>query len=123
MKSTPTLKLAAFFCGTAVALGAFAAHGLKEVLDAYSLSVFETGVRYQLFHGLALFSLGGVELLGRDGQFRVSRLAWTLGICIFSGSLYILALSGVRWWGAITPIGGIMFLVGWLGLWIGAKSK
>ena len=99
----------------AVALGAFAAHGLKNSLDAYSLAVFKTGVDYQMYHGLALLLVG---ILAGFKQFptfwlKVSAVAFLLGIIIFSGSLYVLATSGIKWLGAITPIGGIAFLAGW----------
>ena len=107
------LMLAAFFGFTGVALGAFAAHGLKNRLTADYLAVFHTGVTYQLVHALAILAVAvlSVHLPGRlvgwaGGLFAV-------GIVLFSGSLYALALSGVRGLGAITPFGGAAFLVGW----------
>jgi uncharacterized membrane protein YgdD (TMEM256/DUF423 family) len=97
----------------AVALGAFGAHGLRTRLSPEMLAVFETGVRYQMFHALAILIVGLV--LGRfDGwMFRAAAWAFTAGIVLFSGSLYLLALTGVTILGAITPLGGLAFLIGW----------
>ena len=102
--------LAAFI---GVAFGAFGAHGLRGRLTAESLSVFETGVRYQMYHAFALFVVA--IALDRFGGWSVRAAGWlfTLGIVVFSGSLYALALTGVRTFGAITPIGGLAFLAGW----------
>ena len=109
---TPRLafQIAAVFSFLAVALGAFGAHGLKPVLTTLgTMDVFETAVRYQFFHSLAML------VVSRIRPFPAS--AWwcfVLGIAVFSGSLYLLALTGIKWLGAITPIGGIAFLAGWL---------
>jgi uncharacterized membrane protein YgdD (TMEM256/DUF423 family) len=102
--------LAAFI---GVAFGAFGAHGLRGRLSAESLNVFETGVRYQMYHAFALFVVA--IALTRFGGWSVRAAGWmfTFGIVIFSGSLYALALTGVRTFGAITPIGGLAFLAGW----------
>ena len=102
--------LAAFI---GVAFGAFGAHGLRGRLTPENLNVFETGVRYQMYHALALFVVA--IALGRFGGWSVRAAGWffTVGIVIFSGSLYALALTGVRTFGAITPIGGLAFLIGW----------
>ena len=97
----------------AVAFGAFAAHALKNLLSAGLLEVFQIGVEYQAMHALALLAVG---LLGRDGRSRALKLAgWAFatGILLFSGSLYILALTDIRWMGAVTPFGGTAFLLGW----------
>jgi len=97
----------------AVAFGAFAAHALKNLLSAGLLEVFQTGVEYQAMHALALLAVGH---LGRGGCSRALMLAgWAFatGILLFSGSLYILALTDIRWLGAITPFGGTAFLLGW----------
>jgi uncharacterized membrane protein YgdD (TMEM256/DUF423 family) len=99
----------------AVGLGAFAAHGLKARLPEDLLAVFQTGVQYQMYHALALFGVGLLCMHIQDsGLLRASGWAFLVGIVIFSGSLYILSLSGIRWLGAITPIGGVAFLTGWL---------
>lgn len=99
-----------------VALGAFGAHGLKSRLDTYSLSVYEKAVFYHFIHALGILL---VALLTRTGAISVAaqaRVGWLLlaGIILFSGSLYALAISGIRILGAITPIGGIAFIAGWL---------
>lgn len=107
--------LASVFGGLAVALGAFGAHGLSGRLSAGDLNTFETAVRYQLYHALAL--LGVVVALGRWPQAGLATWAGWLfvaGILIFSGSLYLLVLTGVRWLGAITPIGGVALIAGWV---------
>ncbi|MGE5243224.1 MAG: DUF423 domain-containing protein [Betaproteobacteria bacterium] len=98
---------------TGVALGAFGAHGLRGRLTPEMLAVFETGVRYQLYHAVALVAVSA--LMPRLGGWLVVWAGWmfTAGIVLFSGSLYLLALTGVRVLGAVTPIGGLAFLVGW----------
>jgi len=114
------LLLAAFFGFTGVALGAFAAHGLKARLSAEYLAVFHTGVTYQLIHALALF---GVAILSVHLPGRLVTWAgglFILGILLFSGSLYILTLSGIGKLGMITPLGGTAFLAGWLCLGLAA---
>lgn len=110
----PFLLLAGFFGLTGVALGAFAAHGLKNRLGADYLAVFQTGVQYQLIHALALF---GVALLSLHAPGRLLGAAgglFALGIVLFSGSLYMLTLTGIGKLGIITPIGGTAFLAGWI---------
>jgi len=107
----------------AVALGAFGAHGLRERLTPDMLAVFEVGVRYQMYHALAL--LGVALALARVPSPALQSAGWCFvaGTLIFSGSLYVLTLSGLRWLGAITPIGGVAFLAGWALLaWAAAKS-
>ena len=114
------LMLAAFFGFTGVALGAFAAHGLKNRLSEQYLAIFHTGVTYQLVHTLALL---GVALLATQIQSRLvtwAGVSFALGIVLFSGSLYVLTLTGVSKLGIITPIGGLGFLVGWLCLGLAA---
>ena len=117
------LQTACVLCGVAVALGAFAAHGLKSRLAPDMLAVFEVGVRYQFYHGLALlaFSLGGEKLWRSAWAWRACA-AWIVGSLVFSGSLYLLAVSDIRWFGAITPIGGVAFLLGWLFAALSARS-
>ena len=97
-----------------VALGAFAAHGLKSQLSAEMLSAFETGVRYQMYHSLALFVVGYALGIYARRQFVVTGWLFVAGILLFSGSLYALALTGMAWLGVITPLGGAAFLGGWL---------
>jgi uncharacterized membrane protein YgdD (TMEM256/DUF423 family) len=115
--------LGCFFGMLGVAAGAFGAHALRERLPDNMLAIFETGVRYQLYHALALLAVA--LLLARVPSTAGVVAGWlfTAGIVIFSGSLYVLVLSGVRWLGAITPIGGVAFLAGWLLLaWAGWRS-
>jgi len=114
------LMLAAFFGFTGVALGAFAAHGLKSRLSADYLAIFHTGVTYQLVHALALF---GVALLATHIPGRIvtwAGISFVIGILLFSGSLYLLTLTGVSKLGIITPFGGVAFLLGWLFLGLAA---
>lgn len=115
------ILLAACLSGAlSVILGAFAAHGLKDKLDASQLGAFETGVRYQMYHTLALFVVAW--LMDRFGQ---PHLGWAgilfmAGMVLFSGSLYLLSMrslwgiEGWRWLGPITPLGGLAFIAGWL---------
>lgn len=104
----------------AVAAGAFGAHALSDRLSADMLATFETGVRYQMYHGLAL--LGTAWAVTRWSGPLTTAAGWLFvaGTLIFSCSLYVLSLSGVRWLGAITPLGGIAFIGGWLCLVLAA---
>jgi uncharacterized membrane protein YgdD (TMEM256/DUF423 family) len=97
-----------------VGLGAFGAHSLKTVVGPELLAVFETGVRYQMYHGLGLLALAWA--ISRWPERRLSIAAWMLlaGTVVFSGSLYLLVLTGARWFGAITPFGGALLIAGWL---------
>lgn len=107
-----------------VALGAFAAHALKDVLEPSLLAAFKTGVHYQVTHSVVLLFLAllmSAEPNRRD--LRVAGVAFILGICLFSGSLYALALTGFGALGAITPLGGLSFLFGWAALFVYALKK
>lgn len=110
----PFLVLAAFFGLTGVALGAFAAHGLKSQLSADYLAVFQTAVHYQLIHALALIGVALLALHAPGRLLRASGALFVLGVLLFSGSLYLLTLTGIGKLGIITPIGGTAFLAGWL---------
>ena len=99
----------------AVMLGAFGAHGLGNLLDSHRLSVYQTGVQYHFYHTLLLMGIGlllqfypGSRILKWSGGFAIA------GILLFSGSLYVLALTGVRWLGIVTPVGGLAFVLSWL---------
>src|SRR5712691_10996664 len=96
-----------------VALGAFGAHGLRARLSTEMLGVFETGVRYHLIHAVAIVATA--SLVNRDGGRLLTAAGWlfTGGIVLFSGSLYVLALTGITTLGIITPFGGLAFLAGW----------
>lgn len=102
------------FAFLAIAAGAFGAHALKQRLDTNSLAIWNTAAQYQFYHALALLVLGLLQSSGKPHRLlRVVTKCFGLGIIIFSGSLYALSLSGIKWLGAITPIGGLLFLVGW----------
>jgi uncharacterized membrane protein YgdD (TMEM256/DUF423 family) len=110
------LAIAAILGGLSVAAGAFASHALKQQLSASSLSIFETGARYQMYHALALLAVA--LLLTRTESpapptLVVAGVAFIAGVAIFSGSLYALSLTGINWLGAITPVGGVAFIIGW----------
>lgn len=120
---TLTLQLAALFGFLAVALGAFAAHGLKGNIEPPMLDAFKTGVSYHMFHALAL--LVTVPLIWCKSELRSLQLAvmgFVLGILLFSGSLYVMAITGIRWLGMITPIGGVCFLLAWAALFLSARA-
>ena len=96
-----------------VATGAFGAHGLRPLLSEHMRNVFETGVRYHLFHALGMLAAGLSLAYAPIRHFKVAAWAFALGIVLFSGSLYALSISGVRGLGIITPFGGLCFIVGW----------
>ncbi len=100
----------------AVAAGAFGAHGLKTRLSTAMLTVFETGARYHMYHALALLAAGWLAAQAPSWMANAAGWCFLAGIIIFSGSLYALTLTGARWLGAITPIGGTAFLAGWVRL-------
>jgi uncharacterized membrane protein YgdD (TMEM256/DUF423 family) len=122
MNARTTIITAAIFCFLGVLIGAFAAHGLK--LEGYAKDVFETGVRYHFYHAFALLIVGTIGLIKPNWIHRKISILFTLGIIVFSGSLYILAITGIRWLGAITPFGGLSFMAAWIFLVVGIlKSK
>lgn len=119
----PFVFSGALFAAAAVCLGAFGAHALAEVLSARQAEVWDTAVHYQLAHALALVLCG---LLARDAGSRPLRIAgWCfgLGVLLFSGSLYGLALGGPRFLGPLTPLGGLAFIAGWLALAMSALPR
>lgn len=105
--------LGALSAGIGVAAGAFGAHGLKDRLSADLLATFEIGVRYQMYHAFALFVVSWVLTKWPSSLVVTSGWCFVIGTLLFSGSLYVLSLSGVKWLGAITPLGGVAFLIGW----------
>ena len=107
------LVLAAVSGFASVALGAFGAHALKDSLDEYGKSVYETAVLYQMFHSSALLTVGILQNLSRRISLAPAGWLFCAGIVLFSGTLYLLAITGARWLGAITPFGGVSFLLGW----------
>lgn len=113
------LMIAAISGLLAVAIGAFGAHGLKSRLAEDLMAVYQTGVQYHFYHTLALFMVGLLLLqYPQLGLLKWSGGLLVVGMMLFSGSLYVLAISGVRWLGAITPIGGVAFIAAWLCLLI-----
>ncbi|MBS4168404.1 DUF423 domain-containing protein [Parachlamydia sp. AcF125] len=113
------ILLGALFALIAVSMGSFGAHYLKNRLAADALAIFEIGVRYQMYHALGLILIGIVYLLFPAFALIMGGYCLAVGILVFSGSLYALAYTGAKWWGAVTPIGGITLLIGWLFFLIG----
>ncbi|MFZ6656307.1 DUF423 domain-containing protein [Undibacterium sp. TJN19] len=113
MQARSFIAIAAILMFTGVAAGAFGAHGLKQMLSADMLAIWQTAVTYQMVHGLGMLALG--IMLQQQDNALLRKAAWAMltGVVIFSGSLYALALTGARILGAITPIGGVAFLAGW----------
>lgn len=99
--------------GLGVAAGAFGAHLLKSMLDQPMLAVYETATRYQMYHAFGMVLSGFAVRLGRDAGAAKAGWLFLAGIFLFSGSLYGVSLLGVRWLGAVTPVGGALFIVGW----------
>lgn len=108
------LVLGAVSAFIGVAAGAFGAHGLKSRLSEEMLNTFEVGVRYQMYHALALIAVAWAQTRWPGTLLTTSGWLFVAGTLLFSGSLYLLSLTGVRWLGAITPLGGLAFLGGWL---------
>ncbi len=102
--------------GLAVALGAFAAHGLRARLSPEALQTFETGARYHMYHALALLAVAWAVTRWPGTAVSVAGWLFIAGTLLFSGSLYLLAITGVRMLGAVTPVGGFAFILGWLAL-------
>ncbi len=116
--------LGALSAGLGVATGAFGAHGLRARVTPELLAVFETGVRYQMYHAFGLLAVAWA--VGRWPGSNAGAAGWlfVVGTVLFSGSLYVLALGGPRWLGAVTPIGGLCFLAGWARLaWAGVRAS
>lgn len=103
----------ALAAGIAVALGAFGAHGLKEAVTPQRLQTFETAVRYQMYHALALLFVGWLATVAPTRLLQWVGTLFIGGIFVFSGSLYVLVLTDTSWLGAITPLGGVAFISGW----------
>lgn len=115
---------AAFAGALGVILGAFGAHGLRDTLEPRLMQTFETAVQYQLIHALALLLVSIMYLqVGRALAFEISLYAFMAGILLFSGSLYGLVLTDMRWLGPVTPLGGLCFIIGWFALLAGSLQK
>ncbi|WP_390383233.1 DUF423 domain-containing protein [Alteromonas sp. MTD1] len=107
------LFLGAILAATSVILGAFGAHGLKNVLSVASLNTFEIGVRYQMYHALGVLVLPALSGYVQVVWLKRVAIAFIMGCVLFSGSLYALAITGFKWLGPITPMGGVSFIAGW----------
>jgi len=133
MSSSPWLLIGALLAGLAVAAGAFGAHGLKDHFaddgslspdEEQKLANWETAARYQMYHGLALLALGLLAAHRQCRALHAAGFAFTAGVLIFSGCLYALVLTSHRWLGAIVPIGGALFLLGWVLLaWAACRRR
>ncbi len=123
MTARQILGLGAALGALGVALGAFGAHGLRDRLTPADLGVFETAVRYQMYHAVAL--LGLAAWVDRSPSPKLGWVAWcfALGVAVFSGSLYLLVLTQARWLGAITPFGGVSLIGGWVLLAVAALDR
>lgn len=108
------LIFGSIFAFIGVSLGAFGAHFLKQRLDSDMLNIFEVGVRYQMYHALALIAVALIANSMSNSYIMAAGWSFIAGMIVFSGSLYVLSLSGVRAWGAVTPLGGLLFLLGWV---------
>ena len=115
------LAIASALGGISVVLGAFASHALKDKLNERALEIWETGTKYQMYHALALILVALLISRFPDSTLLVvAGYAFVAGVTIFSGSLYALSLSGIKWLGAITPLGGAAFIIGWACLAVAA---
>ena len=119
MQSKTLLAIGGSLSGLGVILGAFAAHGLKKTIALPMVEVFQTGVHYQFIHAGAILLCGILILLQSKASlaqkyFSRAAICFIIGIFCFSGSLYALAMTGVKWFGPITPFGGLMFILGWV---------
>jgi uncharacterized membrane protein YgdD (TMEM256/DUF423 family) len=117
--------IAAFFLALAVVIGAFGAHGVRDIVGPEPMRIYETGVSYHFYHALGMLS---VPLLTRAGLLTTSAAKWAFifflaGIVCFSGSLYILAITGQTLWGAVAPIGGTSFIAGWMAILYGSIQR
>ncbi len=110
------------FMALAVAFGAFGAHGLKSIVTKEMLVIFHTGVEYQFYHAIGLFCVAFVANFSETKQVKIAGYSMVIGICIFSGSLYAMTLTGIKMFGAITPVGGVAFILAWILLAIVVKK-
>ena len=117
------LRVAAILGALAVLLGAFGAHGLKSALGADMTAVYETAVRYHFYHALAILAVAAAaDSFASGAWWRWACRAWVAGVILFSGSLYLLVISGTKWLGAVAPVGGSALIVGWVCLAVAASG-
>ena len=108
--------LGSILTGFAIIIGAFGAHTIKTRVSIEDLAIFETGVKYHFYHAIGLIIIGILGFFYPHESLKVSGLFFTIGILVFSGSLYLLVITNIRWLGAITPIGGFFYIIGWFAL-------
>ena len=124
-----SIKIGALIAALSVIMGAFGAHLLKDILSVKALELYETGIRYQLYHAFGLIIAGISFQLNPSKQLKTASILFLLGILFFSGSLYILCykinnnINGLKWVGPITPLGGLCFILGWVFLAFSFKKK
>jgi len=114
---------ASIFLILAVAIGAFGAHGLKSHLSVEMIQIYKTGVEYHFYHALGLLLIGVIAISFPSELLKWSAILLAVGIFLFSGSLYVLAITGMKWIGAITPLGGLGFIAGWVLLFMAVLKK
>lgn len=112
----------AILMALAITLGAFGAHGLKKIITPEMLIIFHTGVEYHFYHALGLFAVSFVGSFSSHRYVKTSGYLMLFGILVFSGSLYIMTITGLKWLGAITPIGGTAFIIAWILLALSIKK-
>ena len=122
MSARATVSVGAVMGFVAVAAGAFGAHGLRETLEPRMLAAFETGADYAMVHALALVLTGLLATRAPSRAATVAAIAFAAGVVLFSGSLWVMAISGVKALGIITPFGGLAFMVGWIALAVSARA-
>ena len=113
MKANVIISTGSFNAALAIILGAFAAHGLKHQLDAYSLDVFNTAVDFHFWQSIGIILVGILTKIYAEKNFTPALWAMLIGILLFCGSLYLLSVTGIKWLGAITPFGGVLFIFAW----------
>jgi uncharacterized membrane protein YgdD (TMEM256/DUF423 family) len=124
MNQRTTILTGILMAGFGVAVGAFGAHGLKDILAKTGRAdTFELAVRYQFYHAFALLVTGMLMSQYRSAAMRYAAVFFTAGILFFSGSLYVLSLSGIGMLGAVTPVGGVLFILGWIFLFLAVNKK
>jgi len=121
--SKPILMTSAIFLALAVAIGAFGAHGLKSQLPEEMIQIYKTGVEYHFYHALGLMLIGVIAISFPSKLLKWSAIFLSAGIVLFSGSLYVLAITGIKWLGAVTPLGGLGFIAGWVLLFVSLLRK
>lgn len=123
MVASTVIALGAVLAGAAVVLGAFGAHGLEARLSERALAIWQTGVQYQFVHALGILLVAALWERVHPGWGLAAVIAMALGVLLFSGSLYALAVGAPRWFGAVAPVGGTLFIAGWIALAIAAMLR